>query len=155
MELTIKKMAFGERPNKYQPDNELYTVVGENGIRQMVSNHYDLLVNSSIKHLFPTNNEGLEIAKKNSADFFVQRLGGPDYFNQNKGKPMLANRHIHFKITPNGRITWLECYREVLLKMDAPESLKMSFWNFLHDFSNWMVNTPEDFELNADIKVDK
>lgn len=143
MDLKIEKMTFGARPNKYMPDKELYNYLGEEGVRKMVSDHYDLLAQSSINHLFPSNPVGLDAAKERSADFFVQRLGGPDYFNQHRGKPMLVNRHLPFKINANARIVWLECYREVLLKMDAPEHLVVAFWKFLHDFSNWMVNTPD------------
>jgi hemoglobin len=143
MELKIEKMAFGARPNKYMPDQELYNYLKEEGVRQMVSDHYDLLAQSSFKHLFPSNPVGLDAAKERSADFFVQRLGGPDYFNQHRGKPVLVRRHLPFKITPDARIVWLECYREVLLKLDAPEHLVKAFWLFLHDFSNWMVNTPD------------
>lgn len=143
MELKIEKLPFGARPNKHMPDQELYKHLGKEGIRKMVSDHYDLLAKSPVKHLFPSNPVGLEAAKTRSADFFIQRLGGPDYFNQNRGKPMLMARHAPFKITLDARIVWLECYREVLLRLDAPEHLIVSFWNFLHDFSNWMVNTPD------------
>jgi len=143
MELKIEKMPFGLRPNKYQPDLKLYDHLGEEGVRKMVSMHYDLLAKSSVNHLFPTNEVALDAAKERSADFFVQRLGGPDYYNQHRGNPMLVRRHMPFKITPEARIVWLECYREVLTQLDVPEELILSFWNFLHDFSNWMVNTPE------------
>lgn len=143
MDLKIEKMPFGTRPNKYMPNQELYRYLGEKGVRQMVSDHYDLLASSSIKSLFPPDKEGLEEAKKRSADFFIQRLGGPEYFNQNRGSPMLVRRHAPFQITPNARLVWLACYRNVIINIDAPEHLIISFWNFLHDFSNWMVNTPE------------
>jgi hemoglobin len=143
MDLKIDRMLFGARPNKYMPDQDLYKHIGESGVRKMVNDHYDLLAKSSVKHLFPDSREGLEAAKKRSADFFIQRLGGPDYFNQNRGQPMLMKRHEPFRINAEARIVWLECYREVLLKLDAPEHLVIAFWKFLHDFSNWMVNTPD------------
>jgi hemoglobin len=57
---------------------------------------------------------------------------------------MMAARHSKFSITPEGRIVWLECYREVLLKLDAPEHLILSFWNYLNIFSVWMVNTRQE-----------
>lgn len=143
MELKIEKMPFGARPNKYMPDKDLYKYLGEEGIRKLVSDHYDLLAQSSIKHMFPSNPVGLDAAKEHSADFFIQRLGGPDYFNQHRGKPVLVRRHLPFKITPQARIVWLECYREALSKIDAPDHLILAFWRFIHDFSNWMVNTPD------------
>lgn len=143
MELNIEKLPFGLKPETNGPDNKLYDYLGEEGVRKLVSEHYDLLADSEIKHLFPPKGMALELAKKRSSDFFVQRLGGPEYFNQNRGKPMLANRHLPFKITPEARIVWLDCYRKLLPKLEAPEPLILAFWKYLHDFSNWMVNTPE------------
>ena len=140
MELKIERMPFGARPNKYLPDLALYDYLGEEGVRAMVSKHYDLLAKSAIKDLFPETPRGLEAAKKHSADFFIQRLGGPDYYNQNRGNPMLVRRHSPFQINADARIVWLECYRKVLKELDAPEHLIVAFWNFIHDFSNWMVN---------------
>ena len=143
MELLIHRMPFGVRPDTYMPDPALYEYLGEEGVRKMVSAHYDLLAQSSAKHLFPATAEGLEAAKKRSADFFIQRLGGPDYFNQNRGQPRLVARHRPFRIDSSARLVWLECYREVLLKLDVPEEPVIAFWKYIHDFSNWMVNTPD------------
>jgi hemoglobin len=143
MELTIEKLPFGLRPETNGPDNDIYNYLGEDGVRKLVSDHYDLLAESEIKNLFPPVGMALEIAKKRSSDFFIQKLGGPEYFNQNRGKPMLANRHLPFKITPSARLVWLDLYRKLLVKLEVPESLIMAYWKYLHDFSNWMVNTPE------------
>jgi len=143
MELKIEKLPFGARPETNGPDNEIYHYLGEKGVRKLVSDHYELLVQSEIKDLFPPKGMGLELAKKRSADFFIQKLGGPEYFNQTRGKPMLASRHQPFKITPEARLVWLDCYRQLLPKLEAPEPLIMAYWNYLHDFSNWMVNSPE------------
>lgn len=142
-ELPITNYRFGERPDVTIPDREFYKVLGEDGIRKMVSDHYDLLRVSTINHLFPEDAEIFEIAKKNSADFMVQICGGTDYYNQNRGKPMLANRHAGSEITPEARMVWLNCYREVLYGLKIPEDLIKSFWNYLNVFSNWMVNTPK------------
>lgn len=144
MHLEIKDIPYGVSPEVPQPDNKLLAHLGEDGIRQMISDFYDLLVVSSIKGLFPPNGIGLQISKAKSADFFIQRLGGPDYYQQNRGKPMLAARHRYFKITSSDRIVWLTCFKEVLEKLDAPSDEIEAFWRFLHEFSNWMVNTKEN-----------
>ena len=141
MNFEIKILPPDYRPEPELPDENMFEAMGEQAIRKMVSDHYDLLVESEIKDMFPPKGYGLEQAKERSADFFIQRLGGPDYFNQNRGAPMLSKRHSFFKVTPEGRMEWLRCYREVLQKQHIPDSMKQSFWNYLHDFSNWMVNT--------------
>lgn len=141
MELKIGKYQPGNRPPVNLPTGEIFKILGEDGIRQIVSEHYDLLSESEIKDLFPESEAGLEKAKKNASDFFVQICGGPMYFNKNRGRPMMYKRHLPHKITPEAREIWLECYREVLLKRNLPEPVMQSFWNYLNDFSQWMVNS--------------
>ena len=143
MELLISKYLPGEKPDVTLPSIKMFEILGEEGIRSLVSNHYDLLVQSEIKNLFPKNPLALEKAKEHSADFFIQICGGPMYFNKNRGKPMLNRRHIPFKITAEGRIIWLECYKTALLNTNLPEEVLFSFWNYLDVFSKWMVNTYE------------
>ena len=142
MDLQITTYQFGERPDVTKPDPDFYKALGEKGIRNMVSKHYNLLRQSDIKKLFPKDDAELEIAKQNSADFMIQICGGPDYFNQRRGRPMMMDRHSQFSIAPEGRVVWLNCYKKVLLELDIPENLVLSFWNYINVFSSWMVNTP-------------
>jgi hemoglobin len=141
MNLEITNYNFGEKPTVTRPNPEFLNVLGEAGIRDMVSRFYDLVRQSSIKHLFKEDEFEFEKSKEHSADFMIQILGGPEYYNIHRGKPKMTNRHSPFSITPEGRIVWLSCYREILLQIDAPEHLIVSFWNYLNVFSNWMVNT--------------
>jgi len=142
MDLQINTYQFGERPEVTKPNPKFYKHLGEDGIRKMVSRHYDLLRVSSINHLFAKDDAELELSKQNSADFMIQICGGPDYFNQHKGKPMMADRHAPFTITPEGRLVWLNCYKQALLELEIPEYLVVSFWDYINNFSNWIVNTP-------------
>ena len=141
MDYEISRYFPGVRPGVTLPSKQMFVLLKEEGMRKMVSDHYDLIINSSIKDLFPKNPIALEKAKEHSADFFIQICGGPDYFNQNRGKPQLNRRHMPFTITAEARIEWLNCYREVLQKMDLPEEVMLSFWNYLDVFSKWMVNS--------------
>ena len=141
MDLQIKTFQFGERPDVTKPDPEFYKALGEEGIRKLVGRHYDLLRVSSINNLFPADDAVFETSKSHSADFIIQICGGPDYFNQHRGKPMLATRHATFTITPDARLVWLGCYKQALLELNISEELLVSFWNYINIFSNWMVNT--------------
>lgn len=143
MNFTISQFEFGQRPAVTIPTPEFLIQMSESGIRQMVSDHYDLLSKSEIKNLFPRIEEALDKAKQRSSDFFIQICGGHPYFNENRGKPLLAKRHAPFSITPEARIVWLKCYQQVLSKLDLPDDIKQSFWNYLDVFSVWMVNTRE------------
>ncbi len=143
MNFIISKYIPGVSPGVTLPSKQMFVLLGEKGIRSMVSDHYDLLKNSRIKDLFPKNPVALEKAKEHSADFFIQICGGPEYFNRNRGKPQLKRRHLPFKITPKAREEWLNCYIQVLKQLDLPEEVLFSFWNYLDTFSKWMVNTIE------------
>lgn len=141
MELTISKYTWGEKPDVKLPSTQVLALLGEEGIRKLVSNHYDLLVQSEIASLFPKNPVALEKAKENSADFFIQICGGPMYFNKHRGKPMLNRRHLPFSITAEGREIWLTCYREALSATGLPDEVLLTFWQYIDVFSKWMVNS--------------
>lgn len=139
----ITPAQLGTRPPVELPSPEVLNFLGEEGMRKLVSDHYDLLRVSDIKGLFPPTDEGFAMAKKHSADFFIQICGGPKYFNESRGRPMMAARHAPFAITQNARKIWLESYAIVLSQLDMPDELKESFWNYIDIFSVWMMNTPE------------
>lgn len=143
MELEITEVPFGVRPNVEMPDKRIFAILGETGIRQLISNHYDCLFKSEIAHLFPSNEQAQAKAKLKSSDFFIQIFGGYPYYNENQGSPMMTRRHQPFKITAQARIVWLNCYKSVLLKLDLEDELLFSFWKYLNVFSMWMINTPE------------
>lgn len=140
MQLEINEYTMGERPAVTIPDRDFLKYLGEDGIRKMVNRHYDLMRESEIKHLFPVDDEEFEKAKLRSSDFMIQICGGPEYFNQNRGKPMMTKRHAPFEITLEGRRVWLGCYRQALLETNLPEPLIRSFWDYINVFSIWMVN---------------
>lgn len=141
MEFTITSYIPGLRPQVTLPSIEMFLQLKEEGIRKMVSDHYDHLAESGIKDLFPKNPIALEKAKEHSADFFIQICGGPKYFNENRGHPRLNQRHLPFKITAGARVVWLNCYKPVLKELDLPKTVILSFWNYLEVFSKWMVNS--------------
>jgi len=141
MEFSITPFEFGQRPPVTLPSPAFLKLLTEEGIRKLVSDHYDLIKKSTISSLFPPAGEPLEKAKLNSSDFFIQILGGHPYYHENRGKPMLVKRHNVVEITAEARIIWLQCYARVLSKPEIPVEVLYSFWNYLNIFSSWMVNT--------------
>ena len=141
MDFSINQYKFGQRPSVTLPSPDFLKLLTEEGIRKMVSDHYNLLFKSEINFLFPRTEEGLNKAKQNSADFFIQICGGHPYYQENRGKPMLAKRHAAGAISTEARIVWLQCYIQVLSKLDLPDDVLFSFWNYLNVFSIWMVNS--------------
>ncbi len=153
MKLEIISGVPGIRPGVKLPDPEFLRLLKETGLRKLISDHYDLLVKSEVRNLFPPEGEKLEEAKSRASDFFIQICGGPSYYNENRGKPMMTQRHAPFAITPKARKIWLDCYRQLLPKLNLPDEVLISFWNYLNVFSLWMVNTKGPEEING-LKLD-
>ena len=128
------------------PSADVLEYLKEEGIRELINNHYELLKLSGIKDMFPQTDKGFEMAKKHSADFFIQLMGGPKFFTETRGNPMMRRRHDPFEITPEARIIWLECYIEALEKTNAPDTIKQSYWDYVNTFSTWMINTQSKIE---------
>ncbi|MCJ8325766.1 MAG: globin [Campylobacterales bacterium] len=144
MEYKITNGTIGVRPNVTLPNPEILKLLGDEGMRQITKEHYEILRVSEIKDMFPPTDKGIEMAVKHASDFFIQICGGERHFDQNRGRPMMAARHSPFKIDAKARIIWLEAYITILEKLDIPDDLKESFWKYLDIFSIWMLNTPDD-----------
>ncbi|RXK12180.1 globin [Halarcobacter mediterraneus] len=144
MQYNITPAQIGTRPQVSLPNPKILEALGEEGMRKMVSDHYDLLKQSNIRGLFPPTEEGFEMAKKHSADFFIQICGGPRYFDMSRGAPRMVARHMPFAITQEARRIWLESYIMVLNTLELDEELKQSFWNYIDIFSIWMMNTNDE-----------
>lgn len=148
VDYTIMQGQFGVRPPVTKHSHTFLELVGEENIRQMVSDHYDTLVTTDIKELFPAEGQELADAKKHSADFIMQISGGPAYFTQSRGAPQMVGRHNPFRIDAHARNVWMESYINVLKDLKAkdgqeiPDNIKQEFFNYLNGFSLWMVNTP-------------
>ena len=144
MNLEISHAQFGVRPPVVKPIPEFLLEVTEEGLRELISKHYDKIKESSIYNIFPQDEKEFTQAKVNSADFFIQICGGPKYFNTNRGAPQMVGRHAPFKIDANARQIWLELYKpliEELKEQGITETSLYSFWGYLNIFSIWMINT--------------
>lgn len=74
MEFVITEYTPGQRPNVILPSTEIFQLLGEEGIRNLVSEHYDCLAESEISDLFPEKREGFERAKKKYFRFLRSNL---------------------------------------------------------------------------------
>jgi hemoglobin len=110
------------------PSNEIYALMGEANIFEMISDLY----------------RELEKASKKSAAFFVTVLGGPPLYFQKYGPPRMRARHLPFEIDERARQIWLGCFERVLegaeTKYNFPAQHLGGFREFLQGFSAWMVN---------------
>ena len=123
------------------PSPEIYPLMGEENIFKMLSDFYQELGKSSIRHLFPPD---LVEASKKSAKFFVQVMGGPPLYVIDHGPPRMRARHMPFEIDEQARQVWLSCFEKILEDADRkyqfPLQHMTGFKEFLMGFSAWMVN---------------
>ena len=144
MKLEIAYAQFGARPAVTKPIPEFLIEATEDGIRKLVSDHYDAIKTSDIAHLFPRDDEGLAKAKQHAADFLIQICGGPAYFNQTRGAPRMLGRHAPFRIDAKARETWVALFIPLLEQLHedgVTETSIRSIWDYLNIFSIWMINT--------------
>lgn len=129
-------------PQGINPDPQIYAIMGEDAIYQMLEDFYMELEKSSIRSLFPPD---MKEASKRSAAFFVFILGGPPLYQQLYGPPRMRQRHMPFAIDEHARQVWLDCFKTILRDADKKYHFPMEhmegFWRFLDRFSAWMVNT--------------
>lgn len=132
-------------PQSKRPNSEIFAVMGQDNIFRMLQDFYERLEKSEIRHLFPAN---MREASQKSAAFFVFLLGGPPLYQQQFGPPKMRQRHLPFIIDEKSRQIWLKCFRETLINSDTkynfPKEHLEEFYQFLDQFSRWMVNTSNE-----------
>jgi hemoglobin len=84
MDFSISQFKFGQRPPVNLPSPDFFVKLTEEGICKLVSDHYNLLIKSEIKHLLTRIDEALDKAKQRSSDFFIQICGGHPYSTENR-----------------------------------------------------------------------
>lgn len=129
-------------PHFEMPDPRFYEALGEDGFRAFISNFYDIIVDdATVSHFFPQGGPELLQAKQNSADFFIQVCGGPQWFDMRRGGISMAQAHARFSVTPKAREGWLHCLRQALDELThIDDELKYSFWDYCDKFSQHVVN---------------
>lgn len=130
-------------PGAANPPPKVFEETGEAGIRAMLLDFYKELYQSEIAGMFQGK---LEVSAERSALFFIGLLGGPPLYHQTHGNPRMRMRHLPFKITPEFRGQWLQCFFKVLedpKPYNFPEEQVPQFKDFLDSFSMWMVNSQD------------
>ena len=154
MDFTITKTKFGEKPDFKYPKPLFLEEMGEEGLKKLFSDFYDLVVESDIGNFFPQNEEELEKIKAHNVKFFFFFCGGEKHYSNAVGHFDMLETPNLFSITEKARREWLGCMEEVLKKVDISSEAKQSFWNFLETFSKHTVNVDERQELE-DLVVKK
>lgn len=149
MSYEVTKVVKGEPVHFKMPDPAFYEAVGgEEGMRKLMYDFYDIIYESDIANFFPQDEEEFNIIKEKNTKFFIQLCGGPKvYESETKGKDLneyMVRLHDDFSIYEKSRYEWLGCMEEALRKVDIDQKLKDDFWAYLESFSKLTVNTFSD-----------
>jgi hemoglobin len=144
----VSKVEKGERVKFKQPDPNFYEAIGgEEGMKRLMYDFYDIIYESDIAHFFPQDKEEFDEVKEKNTRFFIQICGGPEVYNEADGMDLneyMVRLHDDFSITEKARYEWLGCMEEALRKVDIDQNLKDDFWDYLEKFSKLTVNTFSD-----------
>ena len=134
MDFSISKTKFGEKPEFEYPKPLFLQEIGEDGLKKLFSDFYDLIVDSDIGNFFPQDEEKLEKIKAHNVKFFIEACGGEKQYSKAVGHFDMLKTHEQFSITQKARREWLGCMEEVLKKINISPKAKQSFWDFLEKF---------------------
>jgi hemoglobin len=149
MSYKITKVEKGENVNFTNPASEFYEAVGgEEGMKSLMYDFYDIIYESDIAHFFPQDEDEFQKVKVKNTKFFVQICGGPKVYESETGgmdlDEFMIRLHDDFSIYDKSRYEWLGCMEEALRKVDMEQRIKDNFWAYLESFSKLTVNTFSD-----------
>ena len=154
MHYSVSKTNFGDKPSFDYPKPIFLEEMGEEKLKKLFSDFYDLVADSDIGNFFPQDEKELDKIKAHNVKFFIEACGGEKQYSKAVGHFDMLKTHEQFSITEKARREWLGCMEEVLRKVDISDEAKQSFWDFLEVFSKHTVNVDERQELE-DLVVKK
>jgi hemoglobin len=141
----VTPTVMGEKVDFKMPIKEFYDALGEDGMRALMYDFYDIIYESDIANFFPQDTEEFEKVKAKNTNFFIEICGGPKVYDGNTTglelNEFMVRLHDDFSIYEKSRLEWLGCMREALEKLDIAQELKDDFWNYVEKFSKLTVNT--------------
>jgi hemoglobin len=149
MSYDVSKVVAGEDVKFKNPSAEFYEAVGgEDGMKNLMYDFYDIIYESDIAHFFPQDEDEFQEVKEKNTKFFIQICGGPKVYEGETGgmdlNEYMIRIHDDFSIYEKSRYEWLGCMEEALRKVDMEQRIKDDFWKYLERFSKLTVNTFSD-----------
>ena len=123
------------------PDDEVYTLVGEEGFRRLVAAFYRQIPGDPILGpMYPADD--LEGAEERLRDFLIFRFGGPTTYLAKRGHPRLRMRHAPFAVGPAARDRWVELMEHALQEAALPPAAGAVLRRFFSDTATFLMNRP-------------
>lgn len=124
-------------------EQTLYEAIGGS---EKLEKLVDIFYSHVHKHpsLIPIFPSDLTETARKQKQFLTQFLGGPAYYTEEHGHPMLRARHLPFAITPSRRDAWLECMNKAIIEAKIPDPYNEIIFQRLAHTAQHMINTPEE-----------
>jgi hemoglobin len=98
---------------------------GEDKVHALVERFYDLMdLEPAYAALRAVHGPSLDNARQRLFWFLCGWLGGPQYYTERFGHPMLRARHLPFAIGIRERDQWLACMDQAMGETGVPEDLR-------------------------------
>ena len=121
---------------------------GESRVRELVDRFYDLMdLEPAYAELRATHGPSLDNARQRLFWFLCGWLGGPAYYVEKVGHPMLRARHLPFSIGIVERDQWVACIDQAMQDQNVPPELQAPLHEAFMNTADWMRNRPEPAPL--------
>lgn len=122
-------------------DTPFEWIGGEDKVRALVARFYDLMdLEPGYAQLRATHGSTLDHARERLLWFLCGWLGGPQYYTERVGHPMLRARHLPFRIGVVERDQWLACMDQAMGETGVPEELRTRLKASFFQTADWMRN---------------
>jgi hemoglobin len=123
-------------------EHEIYPIVGEKGLRQLVAAFYrQVAVDDVLGPMYPI--EDLQGAEQRLGDFLIYRFGGPPTYIEQRGHPRLRMRHAPFAIGKLARDRWMALMNHALEQSAFPSDVHQLLREFFDSTATFMLNRPD------------
>ncbi len=114
---------------------------GEAQVRALVDRFYDLMdLEPGYAALRATHGSDLVTAREKLFMFLCGWLGGPQYYVERFGHPMLRARHLPFSIGIKERNQWVACMDQAMGEVGVDPQLRERLYDSFMQTADWMRN---------------
>ncbi len=130
-------------------DTPFEWIGGEAKVKALVERFYDLMdLEPDYTALRATHAGPLDNARQKTFWFLCGWLGGPQYYTEKFGHPMLKMRHMPQQtggglIGINERDQWLACMNQAMVQTGVDEALRARLNTSFFQTADWMRNKSE------------
>jgi hemoglobin len=120
-------------------DQDIYSLIGEDGFTRLVSAFYRQVPDDEILGpMYPRHD--LAGAEERLRDFLIFRFGGPQRYLEQRGHPRLRMRHNPFAIDQAARNRWITLMDAALAQAALPPEVTEVLREFFGGVATFMIN---------------